>query len=777
MKISVNWMLDHIATPISKIDVGLIVAKFNTRTAEIEHYEQLALDVDNLFLVRIESIDPSGCIAWCDELKISLKLSFRNDICVDQLVFIRRDGNEFSWEALKKYSPTKEGLFPAVDCEDVLVAGEWKKYIEDVDCILDVDNKSINHRPDLWGHRGIAREVAAYMGWQLKPLESMIIPVPSITAEKKVDGSSQKTLSVEIDDVNLSRRFAALYCHQIENKASQIWMAMRLARVDSRPINTVVDCTNYVMFDISQPMHVFDAANFPDKNLTVRRAASHEKLELLDGANIALTQQDIVVTDGKNPVALAGVMGGKQASFSTKATSIIIEAGSFHASMVRNSATRVKHVTESSTRFSKQLDPMQNTTALLRFLALASQAGVLDAVSEPLVCVGKVVQDSVIVITHSFIEKRLGTKISSEQIRALLESVCCSVNMVEKEDDNIYHVTVPTYRTTKDISIPEDIVEEIARLYGFENIAYQRPARLMKSFDLSVDEKIRKIKQHCAFAMKMREVRDYLFYDESFLKRLGWYPTDAVAIKNPVSENWKVLVTSLIPHLIKNVELNSHSHEQINLFEHNNIWRELSATESVERKALSGIFFGNAHKDFYDYKAQLVDLFNSLDLPVVWAKTQGNMDPWFDQLQTADLIIDGVKIGRAGMLSAAFVKGVVKGKGFVFELSSDLMIAYPVAAKKYTPWSKYQAVCVDISMLIDADKTADMVAATIKKVDDLIINVELVDFFEKESWGDKRSLTMRYTISDFTQTLSKEVIDTITQKTQQAIMNLGGEIR
>src|SRR3989339_1977731 len=145
MKISVNWMLDHIATQISTIDVGLIVAKFNTRTAEIEHYEQLELDVPNLFMVRIESISQAGCVAWCDELKSSMNLSFRNDIAVGQLLLVRKDGNNFSWEALKKYSATKEGLFPAVDCEEVLVAGEWKKYIEDVDCILDVDNKSINH--------------------------------------------------------------------------------------------------------------------------------------------------------------------------------------------------------------------------------------------------------------------------------------------------------------------------------------------------------------------------------------------------------------------------------------------------------------------------------------------------------------------------------------------------------------------------------------------------------------------------------------------------------
>lgn len=777
MKISVNWMLDHIATPISKIDVGLIVAKFNTRTAEIEHYQQLELDTTTLFIVRIESISQEGCVAWCDELKLSLKLSYRNDIAVGQLLFVRKYNENFNWEALKLYSPTKDGLFPAIHCEEALIAGLWKNHVEDVDYILDVDNKSINHRPDLWGHRGIAREVAAFMGWELKPLESMVIPVPQVVAEKKIDGSAHATLSLEIDDLSISPRIAALYCNKIQNKASQIWMAMRLARVDSRPINTVVDCTNYVMFDISQPMHVFDAVNFPDKNLVVRRARNNEKLELLDSSMISLTEQDIIVTDGKNPVALAGVMGGKQASFSSTATSMIIESGSFHASMVRNSATRVKHQTEASTRFSKQLDPMQNTTALLRFLALAYQSGILDSVNEALVSIGTVIQDSTIIVQHSFIEKRLGTKISSEQVRAILKSLCFQAMMTEYETDIEYQVIVPTYRTTKDITIPEDIVEEIARLYGFENIKYQRPVRLMKSFDVSVVQKIGKIKEHCAFAMKMREVRDYLFYDESFLKRLGWYPHDAVAIKNPVSENWKVLVTSLVPHLIKNVELNMHSYDIINLFEHNNIWHELSATQSTEHKSLAGIFFGDKDKNFYDYKADLATLCKLLDLPVVWVKPQDGIEPWFDQQQTADLMVQGVKIGRAGILSASFVKGLLKGKGFVFELNSDLIVTYPVAHKQYKPWSRYQAVSVDISMLIDACSSADMIIKAIYKVDSLISDVALVDFFEQESWGDKRSLTMRYTICDFERNITKEVIDSVTEKVQQAIVQLGGLIR
>ncbi|MGZ6254818.1 MAG: phenylalanine--tRNA ligase beta subunit-related protein, partial [Candidatus Chromulinivorax sp.] len=581
MKISVNWLFDHIATKVSKVDVGLIAAKFNVHTAEIEHYEKHDIAVQDLFLVSISLITDHSITAFCKELNQEMILPLRKDLQVGQFAFVRRLASDFSWEKLSVYSAAKEGLFPAVDCQQDLVAGGWKKECEVTDYIIDVDNKSINHRPDLWGHRGIAREIAAFMGWQLKSIDEMLAQVPEVDFTHTSIASADHSLKLSIKDTTICSRFAGLYCQDITHKPSQIWMAMRLARVDSKPINSIVDITNYVMFDISQPMHVFDAANFADKKLEVRKALPLEQLELLDGRAIDLTEQDIVVTDGAKAVALAGVMGGKQASFSSNAQAIIIESGNFAAAMVRNSAARAKVSTEACIRFAKQLDPMQNTIALQRFVFIAQAIGVVGDVVEKVVSLGKQIESATIAVSHRFIENKLGITLSSDQIVTILEKLDFQIifeqvleqerSFIQKwfgfteqqtmlEQDIIYQVQVPTYRMTKDITIPEDIVEEIARLYGFDTITYQRPKRVMKTFDMSNVIKLRTIKEHCAFAMRMREVKDYLFYDESFLRRLDWYPTDAVAIKNPVSENWKVLVTSLIPHLIKNVELNAHGH-------------------------------------------------------------------------------------------------------------------------------------------------------------------------------------------------------------------------
>jgi phenylalanyl-tRNA synthetase beta subunit len=277
--------------------------------------------------------------------------------------------------------------------------------------------------------------------------------------------------------------------------------------------------------------------------------------------------------------------------------------------------------------------------------------------------------------------------------------------------------------------------------------------------------------------MRMHELKDYLFYDESFLRRLDWYPADAVAIKNPVSENWKVLVTSLIPHLIKNVELNAHGHEQINLFEHNNIWRATSEKSSIEHKSLAGIFFGNKDLNFYDYKAQLQQFFAMLQLPVVWGKPADKVQPWFDQLQVADLLLDGVVIGRAGMLCQNFVRPVIKGQGFIFECNADAIMNHKPKALKFTPWSKYQTVAIDISILVDVLLCAASLEQLILQADSKIDQVKLVDFFEKPEWAGKRSLTFRYRICDFEQNITKDVIDAISEKVVAKMAEQGAQIR
>ncbi len=181
--------------------------------------------------------------------------------------------------------------------------------------------------------------------------------------------------------------------------------------------------------------------------------------------------------------------------------------------------------------------------------------------------------------------------------------------------------------------------------------------------------------------------------------------------------------------------------------------------------------------NFYDYKAQLEGFFAVLGCNVAWSKPMAALEPWFDQLQTADIMLEGVMIGRAGMLATPLTRSVVKGQGFAFELHADALLSYKPAAKKFSPWSKYQAVCIDISMLIDACTSAESWQNLILESDAKIDVVTLCDFFEKEEWVGKRSLTFRYRITDFHQNLTKEVIDQVTYAVIEKMLAHGAQIR
>jgi phenylalanyl-tRNA synthetase beta subunit len=228
---------------------------------------------------------------------------------------------------------------------------------------------------------------------------------------------------------------------------------------------------------------------------------------------------------------------------------------------------------------------------------------------------------------------------------------------------------------------------------------------------------------------------------------------------------------------LKNVELNSHIHESINFFECNTIWSEKNRDEALETKAFAGIFAAVQAMSFYDYKAMLQSMFATLHMSVVWEKSHQEIEPWFERTQVADLFVDGVKIGRAGMLSQAFTRTLFKHQGFSFELYADKIIQYKPTVKQFKPWSKYQAVSVDISMLVDATMTAQTIGNLIYTVDHKIDNVMLVDFFEKDEWKNKRSLTFRYRICDFEHNVTKDVIDAITHRVITTMQNIGAVIR
>ena len=349
-------------------------------------------------------------------------------------------------------------------------------------------------------------------------------------------------------------------------------MAHRLLRVDARPLNAIVDATNYAMFDWGQPLHAFDANTLSAKTLVVQQAHAGQKLILLDDQDITLVDDDLIISDEKKPLALAGIMGGKETAITEKTSSILVEAASFNASTIRTTAKQHKLRTEASTRFEKNIDPQNNVSGLLRFLNILSTHGILFSMPQELVSLGLDVQPLTISVEHIFIERLLGVFLDSDFIQNVLTSLACTVHQEKTARGITYHVQVPTFRSTKDILIPEDIVEEIGRFFGFDNIPKKLPALMMRPSNLTRFHRIGILKQFFSTAAAAHEVRNYALYDEEFLQRLSWEPSSIIAIKNPVSSSYYRLVTSLIPHLLKNVYTNATHKGAYNFFEVNKIW-------------------------------------------------------------------------------------------------------------------------------------------------------------------------------------------------------------
>ncbi len=775
MKLSIAWIFDHINADWKAVDIPALVTQCIQTTAEIEGFYPVNINLSEFSLAQVKHKTATSVTVFSLEWGREFAMPYRADAHVESLYLIKKLDEAAIWASMKDFNSAKEHLLPACACDDEQVAGGWKKDIELDDYILELDNKSITHRPDMWGHRGIAREIAAILQVPFKPIDQFIIPKKIEEYATQAPASATHPYALRIMAPQACKRFAGLYIENVAYQPSSLWMALRLSRVDSRPIDVIVDSTNYVMLDIGQPMHAFDAAAISSKIVEPRFAHAQEKLTLLDGSTIALTPQDLVITDGTKPLALAGVMGGAESGVRSTTRSLFIEAACFDATTIRMSAARHKIRTEASARFEKSLDPHQITYAIMRFLKIIEDEGFVVRSADALQVCGKDSVAPTITVSHDFIERRLGVPLQEDFVIGVLHAL--EFGVVEA-GAGIYTITIPTFRATKDIAIKEDIVEEIGRYAGYTKMERSMPVKQVQICDVQPIMQVRTIKKVMASTMQMRELYNYALYDEEFLRVLQWDPGSILAVQSPVSEHWRRPVTSLVPHLFKAIMLNSADYNQLRFFEWARTWHQ-TGDAVVEKKRLAAIIFDSKKTvDFYACKALVQQLFDALHLKdVVWRKVDAPQEPWFRPYQTADLLYNNTIIGRVGMVNQLFLHTIVEGDAFIVELDGDFLMHYKPALHTFVPLSKYPEVIRDISILIAHDKTAHDVACCIKNTDMRIIRVDLVDFFEKDTWIDQRALTFRLTIQDAHKTLLKEEVEVLVEQVVNRLHVMGATIR
>lgn len=774
MKISLNWIFDHIKSELSHLDVSALFDKFIRTTAEIEGWRHVSVNTDELTLAEVKHISSDSVTLYSPERVREYVLPHRADANISSWFMIIDTGIAPRWATSTVFGGVKDMLLPSLHCPENMQNGAWKEAIEHKDYVIEVDNKSINSRPDLWGHRGLAREIAAILDVPFKPLSEFVVEKESTTQ------AHNSSFNIAIKASDACDRFAALYLPSVAAQPSHLDIVVRLSRLDSRSINFLVDATNYVMLDLGQPMHAFDADTFSSSEIGVTYARDKEKLPLLDGETIELTSHDLVIADGTQAISLAGIMGGATTAINTQTKSVLLEAAHFDPVIIRRTAARHKKRTESSTRFEKNIDPHQNVDAIKRYLFLLNKAGISYSADEKIISLGDAAEQKYITVRHTFIEGRLGIVIKPQHIIDILTKLEFGVEQSVENDTLSYIITVPSFRATKDVKIAEDIVEEIGRYVGYDMLPRVMPSLPLSSHDLHTTYTTRAIKRFLSYGLEMRELYGYSFFDESIMRQLKWQPHSFIDIKNPISENYTRMVTTLQPNMLKAIGENCIAHQALRFYEWGRVWG-IHSENIVEQKSLSGVFFTSAENniDFYAGKAMLTRLFDELYMQVSWQSLENNQFSWCSSSQTAQLIHEGTVIGIAGMVEQAVVDGLSSAGGsiFIFEINGDYLLNYRKSLKRFVPLSKYPTVRRDVSMMISVSVTTDALINVIKNSDRRIESVTLIDFFSKSEWKDQKSMTFHVEIEDKEKTLISEEVDAIWNRVIEKLQEQGAMIR
>lgn len=612
------------------------------------------------------------------------------------------------------------------------------------DYALDVDVLP-NRAHDCLGHLGVAREIGAILG--MKVSNSSVIASPakqsSIAMNDEIAASRtprndrvKDFLKIKVGDKKLCPRYTARMVVDVKVGPSPEWIQERLKVCGLKPINNIVDTVNYVMLETGQPMHAFDfdkIAGEP-KTLIIRRAKKGEKIISLDNETYELDENILVIADEKSPLCIAGMKGGKDAEIDKETKRIVLEAANFDSRIIRKAFNQLKLRTDASWRFENQLDPNLTSSAMDMAVALIDGQilkGVVDIYPNK-------VKPKTIKLDAKKVRSLLGVNISDKEIVAILKKLGFEIK-------NKFQVTVPTCRL--DISIQEDLIEEIGRLYGFEKIPSRLPLAALippkRNDDLIYQNKIKDILVNLGFS----EALNYSLIGDA-----------EIELANPISQEQKYLRPSLALNLLKNIESNKRYFNEVRLFEIGRVF-ERDNNKVIEKKKLGAALFPS---DFYRLKGIIETLLNKMQISDVWYE---------DELEGDNLKRAKVKVGND-------LLGWIGDN--IFELDFEKIVELATEERIYSPPSKYPAVVRDVALLVEpGTKIVEVMNLINTAGGSLISDVDLFDMYEGEEIPDgKKSLAFRVIYQADDHTLTDKEVNALQEKVMKALEDEGGwEVR
>ena len=674
---------------------------------------------------------------------------------------------KFSYNWLKKYidiklSPEKLAELLTLYSFETSVSGKIGN-----DTILDVDILP-NHAHDCFSYCGLAKEI----GVLTKK------PVKKINANFKTSNlKSGDFISVEVREKDLCPRYEAKILTDIKIGPSPKWLEDELMKFNVRPHNNIVDILNYVMLETGQPMHAFDCDKLEIKKIIVRKARKNEKINTLDGGKYHLDENILVIADGQKPVAIAGIKGGLETGVSEKTKRIIIESANFEPSGIRRTSRILRLNTDAAIRFSCGIDPNLAEFGLNRACALIQEIihGAKIAGGNINIYPKKFLSRT-IKLNLEYLNSLVGESIKPEFVKKTLESLGAKVKVAGK---NLFLVTVPTIRL--DLERQEDLIEEVARLYGYMHLKSKMPMAAIiipeeNDFKFLID-KTRNILTGVGFS----EVYNYSFIGSKDVNEGD--EKELIEIQNPISEDFKYLRPELTFNLLKNVKNNFRFFEGVKFFEIGKVFKR--AKVPSEKLYLAGIYAVKNSKEtvtgrrFFEMKGDLDVLFENLGISDCW------YDPvisgkWWHPGRVAYVRYNKDSLGIIGEINPAMLAVLdIPGRVVMFNLDFEKLTKIAEEEREFSPISKYPAVIRDIAILVSRETRVSEVLNVIYGAGaDLVEDVDLFDYYEGEELPEGRKNLAFHIVYQTDHTLTDEEVRREEEKIKNALIKeLNAEIR
>lgn len=770
MFLSMNWISDFV--DFTGLDKIKLINQFSLSTAEVENEIFFkGSDISGIVVAEIKSVLPhpeskklhllkvdagngelTDVVCGAPNVREGMKTAFAKvgakigeiEIAPRKLAGFTSNGMCCSEKEIG-ISDDNSGIMDITD--DAPNGTDLKELYEIDDIIFEVDNKSLTNRPDLWGHYGIAREFAALAGRPLKPLESVDLS----------EYAELPQLDIKIED-KACQRYSALQVENINRTTSPVNMRIRLFYCGMRAINFLADLTNYLMLEMGQPMHAFDSRKVG--KIRIKKFDKPFAFKTLDDVERNIDEETLMICNDNTPVAIAGIMGGLDSEIVDDTTKLTLESATFDCVSIRKSSVRLSHRTDASMRYEKSLDPEMTTAAIARFVKLLfdadSDAKVLSSLTDEYAYKYDTVK---LDFDKKFVDRYTGIEISNETIVNTLKALGFDVSL----DGDNFSVVVPSWRATKDITLKADIIEEITRIYGYDNFDIHTASAPLYPVRADIEKTVEdKIKDILVKRFSLHELHSYIwaYYDE--MKELGIEIEKNVKLINATNPNIETIRNSMIPTQLCQIKTNTGFAADFGIFEIGRVVCGLDENNLCNEKKMLAVSLFSKTKSTEELYFALRDMLAVIVDDIKHQKlsyTAIEAEHSYQHPKNLNAIFcGGKKVGEIGIVHPLILKKVDKKANIVFaELDVEALANIENAGIAYEEVSKYPEIDVDLSFI--ADKFEPISKAVENAKCSLIKKVRVVDTYSDEN---SKSITVRLTFAHAERTLTREEVLKIT---------------